>query len=149
MTSTFNRPCVIDIRRCNIVFAYRGSYMNAHVLLNLLNAFGGKISCKALPSILSFPQRVSVCVTVKCFCRILHAMPERWWESEGKSYLFLYIYLISREIYFRDNFRENKSPRKCYTSVTANETGQRKVKINRRELTFHLQNAKINSLENK
>ena len=36
---------------------HRGSYMSAHVLLNLLNELGEKISCEALPSILSvFPN---------------------------------------------------------------------------------------------
>ena len=36
---------------------HRGSYMSAHVLLNLLNKLGKKIRCKALPSILSvFPN---------------------------------------------------------------------------------------------
>ena len=34
-------------------FIYRGSYMNAHVLLNLLNQLGEKIRCDAFPSILS------------------------------------------------------------------------------------------------
>ena len=34
-------------------FIYRGSYMSAHVLLNLLNELGEKIRCEALPSILS------------------------------------------------------------------------------------------------
>ena len=35
----------------------RGSYMNAHVLLNLLNKLGKKIRCEALPSILPvFPN---------------------------------------------------------------------------------------------
>ena len=35
----------------------RGSYMSAHVLLNLLNELGKKIRCEALPSILSvFPN---------------------------------------------------------------------------------------------
>ena len=33
---------------------YRGSYMSAHVLLNLLNELGKKIRCEAMPSILSF-----------------------------------------------------------------------------------------------
>ena len=32
--------------------------MNAHVLLNLLNEFGKKIRCEAVPSILSVSQRV-------------------------------------------------------------------------------------------
>ena len=31
----------------------RGSYMNAHVLLNLLNELGETIRCEAMPSILS------------------------------------------------------------------------------------------------
>ena len=34
-------------------FVYRGSYMSAHVLSNLLNALGKKIRCETLPSILS------------------------------------------------------------------------------------------------
>ena len=39
------------------VWRYRGSYMSAHVLLNLLNELGKKIRCEALPSILSvFPN---------------------------------------------------------------------------------------------
>ena len=36
-----------------IVSLYRGSYMSAHVLLNLLNELGKKIRCEALQSILS------------------------------------------------------------------------------------------------
>ena len=36
---------------------HRGSYISAHVLLNLLNELGKKIRCKALPSNLSvFPK---------------------------------------------------------------------------------------------
>ena len=46
-------------------------------------------------------------------------------------------------------FRENKSLRKFNYSVIANEISQRNAKINRRQLTFHRQNAKNNSLENK
>ena len=38
----------------------RGSYMNAHVLLNLLNEFGKKIRREALPSILSVPPPPSL-----------------------------------------------------------------------------------------
>ena len=35
----------------------RGSYMSAHVILNLLNALGKHIRCEALPRILSvFPN---------------------------------------------------------------------------------------------
>ena len=38
---------------------YRGSYMSAHVLLNLLNEFGKRDKMRGLPSILSlFSQRV-------------------------------------------------------------------------------------------
>ena len=36
----------------------RGSYMSAHVLLNVLNELGKKIRCKTMPSILSvFPNK--------------------------------------------------------------------------------------------
>ena len=35
------------------LFLNRGSYMSAHVLLNLLNELGEKIRCEVLPSILS------------------------------------------------------------------------------------------------
>ena len=36
---------------------YKGSYMSAHVLLNLLNELGKKIRCEAMQSILSgFPN---------------------------------------------------------------------------------------------
>ena len=35
----------------------RGSYMSAHLLLNLVNELGKKIRCEAVPSILSvFPN---------------------------------------------------------------------------------------------
>ena len=38
---------------------YRGSYMSAHVLLNLLNELGKRDKMRGLPSILSlFSQRV-------------------------------------------------------------------------------------------
>ena len=38
----------------------RGSYMSAHVILNLLNELGEKIRCEALPSILSvFPNELN------------------------------------------------------------------------------------------
>ena len=43
---------------CNSQLLNRGSYMSAHVLLNLLNKLGGKIRCEAVPSILSvFPNK--------------------------------------------------------------------------------------------
>ena len=45
-------------------------------------------------------------------------------------------------------FRENKSPRKFNTFTPANEASQKNAKINRCELTFHLQNVKINNREN-
>ena len=32
------------------------AYISAHVLLNLLNELGNKISCEAVPSILRFPN---------------------------------------------------------------------------------------------
>ena len=35
-------------------FIYRGSYMGAHVLLNLLNELGKRDKMRGLPSILSF-----------------------------------------------------------------------------------------------
>ena len=37
---------------------YRGSYMSAHVLLNLLNELGKRDKMRGLPRILSLPQRV-------------------------------------------------------------------------------------------
>ena len=37
---------------------YRGSYMSAHVLLNLLNELGKRDKMRGLPSILSLSQRV-------------------------------------------------------------------------------------------
>ena len=47
---TLSESCFYDIDR--------GSYMSAHVLLNLLNELGQKIRCKGVPSILSvFPNK--------------------------------------------------------------------------------------------
>ena len=37
---------------------YRGSYMSAHVLLNLLNELGKRDKMRGLPSILSLSQRI-------------------------------------------------------------------------------------------
>ena len=37
----------------NINIIYRGSYMSAHVLLNLLNELGKRVQMRGLPSILS------------------------------------------------------------------------------------------------
>ena len=37
---------------------HRGSYMSAHVLLNLLNELGKRDKMRGLPSILSLSQRV-------------------------------------------------------------------------------------------
>ena len=43
-----------DIKRCEYnVDIYRGSYMSAHVLLNLLNEFRKRDKMRGLPSILS------------------------------------------------------------------------------------------------
>ena len=45
------------LESCNLL--YRGSYMSAHVLLNLLNELGKRDKMRGLPSILSlFSQRV-------------------------------------------------------------------------------------------
>ena len=41
------------MRYCNVQSLYRGSYMSAHVLLNLLNEFGKRDQMGGLPSILS------------------------------------------------------------------------------------------------
>ena len=41
-------------------------------------------------------------------------------------------------------FAKNKSAQKFNTSMKVNEAGQRNAKINRREMTSHRQNAKIN-----
>ena len=41
--------CVHD---ATMLLLHRGSYMSAHVLLNLLNELGKKIRCEAMPSIL-------------------------------------------------------------------------------------------------
>ena len=47
-------------------------------------------------------------------------------------------------------FRENKSPRNCVTSISANEISKAKAKIHICEIlmTFHRQNAKLNMPEN-
>ena len=37
-----------------LLYLYRGSYMSAHVLLNLLNKLGKRDKMRGLPSILSF-----------------------------------------------------------------------------------------------
>ena len=51
---------------------YRGSYMSAHVLLNLLNDLGKKIRCEALPSILSvFPIELINSMMQEHECKIL------------------------------------------------------------------------------
>ena len=44
-------------------------------------------------------------------------------------------------------YRENKLPQKFYTSIVPNGISLRNTKIDQRELTCHLQNAKINSSE--
>ena len=47
------------IIRIEAIYRYRGSYMSAHVLLNLLNELGKRDKMRGLPSILSlFLQRV-------------------------------------------------------------------------------------------
>ena len=38
---------------CNNLISHRGSYMSAHVLLNLLNKLGKRDKMRGLPSILS------------------------------------------------------------------------------------------------
>ena len=43
----------ITLKLCGIYLTYRGSYMSAHVLLNLLNEFGKRDKMRGLPSILS------------------------------------------------------------------------------------------------
>ena len=45
-------PEFAENRTVIIKVLHRGSYMSAHVLLNLLNKLGKKIRCEALPSIL-------------------------------------------------------------------------------------------------
>ena len=56
----------------NAVQIYRGSYMSAHVLLNLLNELGGKIRCEALPSILSVsPNEFNNSIIQEHECKIL------------------------------------------------------------------------------
>ena len=50
-----NTACIMYI----VLFTkYRGSYISALVLLNLLNELGEKIRCEAVLSIIGFPQRV-------------------------------------------------------------------------------------------
>ena len=43
--------CLLDVRKG---FLYRGSYMSAHVLLNLLNELRKRDKMRGLPCILSF-----------------------------------------------------------------------------------------------
>ena len=43
----------INTQRSKQICIYRGSYMSAHVLLNLLNEFGKRDKMRGLPSILS------------------------------------------------------------------------------------------------
>ena len=55
----------------NIEKINRGSYMNAHVLLNLLNESGKKIRCDAFPSILSaFPNEFKNSIIQEHECKI-------------------------------------------------------------------------------
>ena len=58
MWEVFSSKCPegsIPSRRISELFCvlYRGSYMSAHVLLNLLNEFGKRDKMRGLPSILS------------------------------------------------------------------------------------------------
>ena len=49
---------LVNSKSSGLEVLYRGSYMSAHVLLNLLNELGKRDKMKGLPSILSFSQRV-------------------------------------------------------------------------------------------
>ena len=46
---------IISVSWCDL---YRGSYMSAHVLMNLLNELGKRDKMRGLPCILSFSQGV-------------------------------------------------------------------------------------------
>ena len=47
-----------SLHECSPCCRYRGSYMSAHVLLNLLNELGKSDKMRGLSSILSLSQRV-------------------------------------------------------------------------------------------
>ena len=52
---------------CDSYFAYRGSYMSAHVLLKSLNELRKKIKCEACRAFISFSQRVLDSIYHKSF----------------------------------------------------------------------------------
>ena len=52
-TVSFLRYVDIDEKNCQFRILNRGSYMSAHVLLNLFNSFGKRDKMRGLPSILS------------------------------------------------------------------------------------------------
>ena len=54
MSSVLSGFAIISLRKGDIYYFNRESYMSAHVLLNLLNELRKRIKMRGLPSILSY-----------------------------------------------------------------------------------------------